>query len=76
MPLITSLCITVSVAASAGSTPPNILMIVWDDLGVDQVAADQGAARSDGGVVEHSVLQRVAYGLPSGRGLAAAVNMA
>jgi len=39
MPLIASLCAAASVAATAGSSHPNILLIVWDDLGVDQVTA-------------------------------------
>jgi len=39
MPVLTSLCAAASIAVGAGQSGPNILLIVWDDLGIDQAAA-------------------------------------
>jgi len=39
MAIASSLCAVASVACSIGQTSPNVLLIVWDDLGVDQAAA-------------------------------------
>jgi arylsulfatase A-like enzyme len=37
--MISSLCAAATIVCGAGNSAPNILLIVWDDLGVDQTAA-------------------------------------
>ncbi|MDP6602292.1 MAG: dockerin type I domain-containing protein, partial [Phycisphaerales bacterium] len=39
MPICTSLSAVASIAIAAGSGNPNILLIVWDDVGIDQATA-------------------------------------